>query len=651
MSHHSDQNDGNESSGKEFRAADFPSSEIELPEPDDCDKSPPINRIPTNKRPRDTLFSLREEDLEDENGDGTPGTAGRKRLKLSLSGQGIEKNGVGHVSGGPLGSLGGIKLMLKLSGLGSEKNGVGDKTSVTPGSLGGQRLTLNSMNGRDNEQSGIGGDTGYWKDKTLESSLWQPGAEHTVDWESAKVIQVNPELEKIKFRITTFAIDEATDKVPVYRDDDAHGQEPCNVRVFTPNYRAGPPFHCPEVYDSIQFAKSLGIPVGSTSRVILKYEPPDGRGKLPPSPDPPPIVYNPLPIERDESEVMEMDAPRVAAPVEGPIQDEDGEYDDDGHDEDDEDEYEEENKDEENQESFRPGVRKRQRLWTSGGKERPPTIPNGHESKEEDSEDEEDGPVHVLDDQGKGVGVDEDLSEVFGQGSKCEPFSVRLMTTGANPDSANHRLTHLARKLKKNFDRERMKRLFPPKPPFRRMRTWAGRVPPKSPTCEDDDRSARIVYKFKYYQFLPQDPGFARTGWDAKGRPKAVDQPSTDGPRNQEGTQEGAQENAQDPQDVDVEVKREPEASQDGEHIVDETTANGVSESQPGGRGSVQIIDETAANEPPSLQDNEFQKAVEMPIEKTTEKAPDAAQPQKNGNPQKLLKVRLQQLLEGLLNL
>lgn len=399
MSHPSDQEDENEYSGDEFA-----SSEIELSEPDDHDNSPPITQ-----RQRDTLYTICEEEFEDEHAADAPGTAGRKRLKLDVGTQGTEQS-VEEDKTGAAGTpaLDGRKLKLNIGGgQGNDQSGVGDRAEGTPGTaVGGERPTPD-VHGRDNDQSGIRDDTQYWMNRTLEGNLWQPGAEHTLSWEEEKLVQVSPELKKIKFRITSFVIEEATDKVPVYRLDDPQKENPYNVYVFPPNHRAGPPFHCPEVYDLIQFAKSLGIPVGSTSRVILKYEPPEGRGKTPPNFDafdPPPKVYNPPPNKENEAELVEVAAPHGDKEPE-----------------------------EENEEPVRPRGPQRLRLWLKPKPPKPPTPSveeneEGDESGQDESEEgEEDEPDYTPNDQDNGV--DEDLSAEFGQGSKCRPFSAFVSYT------------------------------------------------------------------------------------------------------------------------------------------------------------------------------------------------------------------------------
>lgn len=74
----------------------------------------------------------------------------------------------------------------------------------------------------------------------------------------------------------------------------------------------------------------------------------------------------------------------------------------------------------------------------------------------------------------------------------------------------------------KRFNTQLLNKLFPQRPPFRRMRTWAGRQPPELPGCKDDDEQPEgiIAYRYDDYVKLPKYPGFSRLGWDENGQPK-----------------------------------------------------------------------------------------------------------------------------------
>jgi hypothetical protein len=66
------------------------------------------------------------------------------------------------------------------------------------------------------------------------------------------------------------------------------------------DWRVGAAFHMPDVYDEIERARAAGIDVAPGSTVIVRYEPPEGRGVTPLEPSEPVVMKS---IEKDGPEV------------------------------------------------------------------------------------------------------------------------------------------------------------------------------------------------------------------------------------------------------------------------------------------------------------------------------------------------------------
>ncbi|KAL1955427.1 hypothetical protein VTO42DRAFT_8583 [Malbranchea cinnamomea] len=91
-------------------------------------------------------------------------------------------------------------------------------------------------------------------------------------------------------------------------DPDDEGKSFYRLELDPPNYRAGPPWHFPELYDEIERARRAGIPVDHNARVIIKYEPPEGRGRSLPPPgtvDQKPLIYNPCALKKNVRNTLE----------------------------------------------------------------------------------------------------------------------------------------------------------------------------------------------------------------------------------------------------------------------------------------------------------------------------------------------------------
>lgn len=138
---------------------------------------------------------------------------------------------------------------------------------------------------QDYEDTGVGENT-----TALSVRPW----EDQLVYDEEKTIQIEG-LETVKIRSIPYDLQEATDSTLVYKPGDKEEEQPHTLFLFPPTYRAGPPFHFPELYDFLQVAKELDIPVGPEANVILKYEGPEGREGVPLLPDtfdPKPMVYN-----------------------------------------------------------------------------------------------------------------------------------------------------------------------------------------------------------------------------------------------------------------------------------------------------------------------------------------------------------------------
>lgn len=61
------------------------------------------------------------------------------------------------------------------------------------------------------------------------------------------------------------------------------------------DYRRGPPFHCPELYDQIERARRAGIGVGPNDGVVIRYEPLDRRG----------VTLSPEPVRRRQQQQVQ----------------------------------------------------------------------------------------------------------------------------------------------------------------------------------------------------------------------------------------------------------------------------------------------------------------------------------------------------------